>query len=283
VQVQQGCDHRCTFCIIPFARGPSRSTDPARVVAEVRRLAQEGFGEVVLTGVDMTAYGLDLGGPWNLGRLVQTILDEVPELPRLRLSSVDPVEIDEELVAAIAGEERLMPHLHLSVQAGSDLILKRMKRRHLRADVVAITRRLRACRPDMVFGADFIAGFPTETDAMFDETLGLVGEAGLTWLHVFPFSARPGTPAARMPQVAPEVARQRARRLRALGIEQRNEFLAGEVGTTRSVLVERGDGSARSPYFAAVRLETPARPGAIIRAHIGHADLDAGVLVARAA
>ena len=216
VQIQNGCDHRCTFCIIPFGRGPSRSVPAGEVVAQVRRLVEKGYAEIVLTGVDITAYGKDLPGEMTLGKLVRTVLKLVPELPRLRLSSIDSVEADPALLAAIAEEERLMPHLHLSLQAGDDLILKRMKRRHARADSVAASAKtVRRLRPDMVFGADLIAGFPTETDAMFANSLSLVDDCGLTFLHVFPYSARDGTPAARMPQVhgsGDRAARRRAAR-----------------------------------------------------------------------
>ena len=217
VQVQNGCDHRCTFCIIPFGRGPSRSVPMGVVVEQIKRLAGNGFGEIVLTGVDITSYGPDLPGTPSLGTLVQSILRHVPDLPRLRISSIDSIEADQALYDAIASDRRLMPHLHLSLQSGDDLILKRMKRRHSRADALAIVGKLRALRPEMVFGADIIAGFPTEDEAMFENTLNIVAEADLTYLHVFPYSPRPGTPAARMPQVDRGVARERARRLRAAG------------------------------------------------------------------
>ncbi|MGB6344403.1 MAG: tRNA (N(6)-L-threonylcarbamoyladenosine(37)-C(2))-methylthiotransferase MtaB, partial [Xanthobacteraceae bacterium] len=212
VQVQNGCDHRCTFCIIPFGRGNSRSVPMGAVVDDVARLVANGYGEIVLTGVDLTSYGADLPGTPKLGTLVKQILKHVPELKRLRLSSIDSVEADRDLLDALATEARLMPHLHLSLQSGDDLILKRMKRRHLRADAIAFCAGARRLRPDIVFGADLIAGFPTETEAMFGETLDLVEECGLTHLHVFPFSPRPGTPAARMPQVDRSIAKARARR-----------------------------------------------------------------------
>jgi threonylcarbamoyladenosine tRNA methylthiotransferase MtaB len=217
VQIQNGCDHRCTFCVIPFGRGPSRSVPAGEVVAQVRRLSGRGYAEIVLTGVDITAYGKDLPGDMTLGRLVRTVLKLVPELPRLRLSSIDSVEADPALLAAIAEEERLMPHLHLSLQSGDDLTLKRMKRRHARADSVGFCEAVRRARPDMVFGADLIAGFPTETEAMFENSLTLVDECGLTFLHVFPYSAREGTPAARMPQIHGAVIARRAGELRAKG------------------------------------------------------------------
>jgi threonylcarbamoyladenosine tRNA methylthiotransferase MtaB len=238
VQVQNGCDHRCTFCIIPFGRGPSRSVPMGAVVDQVRGLVAQGSREVVLTGVDITAYGGDLPGRPRLGALVRSILRHVPELERLRLSSIDSVEADPDLLDAFADEARLMPHLHLSLQAGDDLILKRMKRRHRRADAVAFCERLRALRPDIVFGADIIAGFPTEDEAMFARSLDIVDACGLTHLHVFPFSARPGTPASRMPQVAREAVKERAKRLRAKGASALGRHLEAAVGTRRRVLVE---------------------------------------------
>jgi threonylcarbamoyladenosine tRNA methylthiotransferase MtaB len=271
VQVQNGCDHRCTFCIIPFGRGNSRSVPADAVIAQVRRLAAHGYGEVVLTGVDMTSYGSDLPGH-GLGRLVKEILRQVPELPRLRLSSIDSVEADRDLLDALAEEPRLMPHLHLSLQAGDDLVLKRMKRRHLRAEAIAFCADVRRLRPDVVFGADIIAGFPTETEAMFARSLDLVDECGLVHLHVFPFSPRPGTPAARMPQVAREVVKERARRLRASGEAAFARHLAAEIGARRQVLMESGD-IGRTEHFTPVRLERPAAPGTIrevaITAHDG--------------
>src|SRR5512140_3400871 len=217
VEVQNGCDHRCTFCIIPFGRGNSRSAAAGEIVEQVRRLAAQGYREVVLTGVDVTSWGADLPGAPTLGQLVARILKLVPELPRLRLSSIDAAEIDPDLLRCLAQEPRLMPYLHLSLQAGDDMILKRMKRRHSRADALKLVADVRAVRPDVAFGADLIAGFPTETDAMFENTLSLVEDAGLSFLHVFPFSPRPGTPAARMPPVARPEVKDRARRLRAVG------------------------------------------------------------------
>ncbi len=251
LQIQQGCDHRCSFCVIPFGRGENRSVPAARLVAEARRLVAAGAREIVLTGVDIGGWGGDLPGRPALGDLVARLLAEVPALPRLRLSSLDPVEIDARLLALFGREARLMPHLHLSVQAGDDIVLKRMKRRHGRADVLAAVARLRALRPGMAFGADLIAGFPTETEAAFQRTLDLVAEAGLTWLHVFPYSARPGTPAARMPQVPMEVRRERAQRLRALGARQAAAFLAAQVGRDATVLVEKG-GQGYTEHFAPV-------------------------------
>jgi len=270
VQVQNGCDHRCTFCIIPYGRGPSRSVPMGAVVAQVRRLVENGYREVVLTGVDITSYGGDLPGAPRLGRLVKQILKHVPELDRLRLSSIDSIEADDDLIDALAGEPRLMPHLHLSLQAGDDLILKRMKRRHARADAVAFCQRVRRLRPDVAFGADLIAGFPTETEAMFARSLALVDDCGLAHLHVFPFSPRPGTPAARMPQVARPVVKERARRLREKGAAALEQRLACEVGARHQVLAENG-GVGRTGQFMAVRLAVPASPGAIIDVTIaGH-------------
>jgi threonylcarbamoyladenosine tRNA methylthiotransferase MtaB len=270
VQVQNGCDHRCTFCIIPYGRGPSRSVPMGAVVAQVRRLVENGYREVVLTGVDITSYGGDLPGAPRLGRLVKQILKHVPELDRLRLSSIDSIEADDHLIDALAEEPRLMPHLHLSLQAGDDLILKRMKRRHARADAVAFCERVRRLRPDVAFGADLIAGFPTETEAMFTRSLALIDDCGLSHLHVFPFSPRPGTPAARMPQVARPVVKERARRLREKGAAALAQRLACEVGARHQVLAESG-GVARTGQFLAVRLPVPASPGAIIDVTIaGH-------------
>ena len=267
VPVQNGCDHRCTFCVIPFGRGNSRSVPAAEVVAQVARIVENGGREVVLTGVDLTAYGRDLGSS-TLGGLVRAILKGVPDLARLRLSSIDSVEADPELVRALAEETRLMPHLHLSLQAGDDLVLKRMKRRHSRADAIRFCAEIRALRPEIVFGADLIAGFPTETAAQFARSLDLVSECGLTHLHVFPYSARPGTPAARMPSVAAEAIRERAATLRAAGEAALVRHLAGEVGRTHRVLAERG-GIGRTEGFTPVRLQ--AEPGTIREVRIaGH-------------
>jgi threonylcarbamoyladenosine tRNA methylthiotransferase MtaB len=270
VQVQNGCDHRCTFCIIPFGRGNSRSVPMGEVVAQVRRLVERGYREAVLTGVDITSYGAGLPGAAKLGRLVKQILKHVPELARLRISSIDSVEADVDLLDAIADEPRLMPHLHLSLQHGDDLILKRMKRRHLRADAIAFTNQVRRLRPDVVFGADIIAGFPTETDAAFARSRALINECGLTHLHVFPYSERPGTPAARMPQVPHAVRKQRARLLRQDGETALKRHLAAEVGAKRRVLVESND-MARTEQFTPVRLATHAEPGTLIDVTIaGH-------------
>ena len=272
VQVQNGCDHRCTFCIIPYGRGNSRSLFVDDVVAQVRRLAGNGYREVVLTGVDITSYGADLPGAPRLGALVKRILRDVSELDRLRLSSIDSVEADADLLDAFANEPRLMPHVHLSLQSGDDLILKRMKRRHRRADAISFCERVRRLRPDVVFGADIIAGFPTETEAMFARSLDLVDGCGLTQLHVFPFSPRPGTPAARMPQVDRAVVKERARRLREKGEIALRDHLDREVGSHRRVLVESRS-IGRTEQFVPVRLAAPLEPGVIldlaIKAHDG--------------
>ncbi len=265
IQVQQGCDHRCTFCIIPYGRGPSRSVPIGAVVEQVQALVKAGYNEVVLSGVDITSFGPDLPGTPTLGQMVRRLLALVPDLPRLRLSSLDCIEIDDDLWRLIENEPRLMPHLHLSLQAGDDMILKRMKRRHSRADAIAFCEKVRRLRPDIVFGADFIAGFPTETEEMFENTLRLVEECGLTWLHVFPYSPRPGTPAARMPQVDGGVRKERAARLRALGAEAEARTLASLVGREVTVLVEKDD-LGRTEHFAEIRLGAPRTPGSILRA-----------------
>jgi threonylcarbamoyladenosine tRNA methylthiotransferase MtaB len=271
VQVQNGCDHRCTFCIIPYGRGNSRSVPMGAVVADVQRLVGNGYCEVVLTGVDITSYGADLPGAPRLGTLVKQILKHVRELKRLRLSSIDSVEADRDLIDAFALDERLMPHLHLSLQSGDDLILKRMKRRHSRKDAIAFCAALRRLRPDMVFGADIIAGFPTETESMFDGSLALVDECGLTHLHVFPFSARSGTPAARMRQLPIAIVKERARRLRTRGAMALRRHLDAEIGAQRRVLVElRGQG--RTEQFTPVKLARPVAPGVIIELRIAAHD-----------
>jgi threonylcarbamoyladenosine tRNA methylthiotransferase MtaB len=257
VQVQNGCDHRCTFCIIPYGRGNSRSLPVADVVAQARRLAENGYREVVLTGVDITSYASEGA---RLGALVKRILKDVPDLARLRLSSIDSVEADADLMDAIAGEPRLMPHLHLSLQAGDDLILKRMKRRHSRADAIAFCKQVRRLRPDVAFGADIIAGFPTEDEGMFARSLDLVDECGLTQLHVFPFSPRPGTPAARMPQVDRALVKDRARRLREKGEAALRRHLDAQVGARVRVLAE-SRGLARTEQFTPVQLATECEPG----------------------
>ncbi|MFL5095861.1 MAG: tRNA (N(6)-L-threonylcarbamoyladenosine(37)-C(2))-methylthiotransferase MtaB [Xanthobacteraceae bacterium] len=270
VQVQNGCDHRCTFCIIPFGRGNSRSVPMGEVVAQVRHLVEHGYREVVLTGVDITSYGTNLPGTPRLGTLVKQILKHVPQLQRLRLSSIDSVEADRDLLDALAGEPRLMPHLHLSLQAGDDLILRRMKRRHLRADAIAFCDSVRRLRPDVVFGGDIIAGFPTESDNMFARSLDLVDECGLTHLHVFPFSPRPGTPATRMPQVPRATIKQRAQRLREKGAIALRRHLETQVGARAPVLIESG-ATGRTEHFTPVRLGRAREPGMIVNlTMVGH-------------
>ena len=269
VQVQNGCDHRCTFCIIPYGRGNSRSVGMGEVVGQVRRLVENGYREIVLTGVDITSYGTDLPGEPKLGTLVEKILKLVPDLERLRLSSIDSIEADPALMRAIAEEDRLMPHFHLSLQAGDNMILKRMKRRHSREDTIAFCEEVRRHRPDVVFGADIIAGFPTETDEMFENSLRIVEDCGLTHLHVFPFSPRKGTPAARMPQVERAIVKERAARLREAGQAALLRHLAGEVGHTRRILVER-EGLGRTEQFTETELAF-GTPGTIVTARIsGH-------------
>jgi len=267
VGIQNGCDHRCTFCIIPFARGPSRSVAPAAIIEELRGLLEQGYREAVLTGVDLTAYGADVPGSPKLGGLVRHILKSLPELSRLRLSSIDSIEADADLFRAFAEEERLMPHVHLSLQSGDDIILKRMKRRHLSADAVAFCSRLRQLRPDVVFGAYVIAGFPTESDAMFENTFRHVDACGLTYLHVFPFSSRPGTPAARMPQLAASLIAERAAALRAKARTLLADFLSREVGELRSVLTERG-GRGHTQHHAPVRFIGPVAAKELLTARI---------------
>src|SRR5262249_12890601 len=269
VQVQNGCDHRCTFCIIPYGRGNSRSVPMGAVVDQVRTLAERGHAEIVMTGVDLTSYGADLPGAPKLGHLVKQILRHVPDLKRLRISSIDSIEADRDLLDAIADNERLMPHLHLSLQSGDDLILKRMKRRHLRTDAVEFCAQVRRLRPDVAFGADIIAGFPTETDEMFSRSLELVEECGLTFLHVFPYSPRPGTPAARMPQVAAGAIKERAKRLRKAGEAALQRRLASEVGASRDVLIESAT-QGRTEHFVPVAISS-AMPGTVRRMAItGH-------------
>jgi threonylcarbamoyladenosine tRNA methylthiotransferase MtaB len=267
LQVQNGCDHRCTFCIIPYGRGNSRSVGMGAVVEEARRLVAAGFNEIVLSGVDLTAYGADLPGSPTLGGLVARIFKHVPDLARLRLSSIDSIEVDAVLLDLIADEPRLMPHFHLSVQSGDNMILKRMRRRHTREDTIRFCDLLRRLRPDVAFGADLIAGFPTETDEMFENTLALIDEAGLSYLHVFPFSARNGTPAARMPQLPGATVKQRARVLRKKGEEALAGRLATLVGTEQELLVEKA-GLGRTRCFASVAFEGDAQAGNLIRARI---------------
>ncbi|HET9414152.1 MAG TPA: tRNA (N(6)-L-threonylcarbamoyladenosine(37)-C(2))-methylthiotransferase MtaB [Pseudolabrys sp.] len=272
VQVQNGCDHRCTFCIIPYGRGNSRSLAIDDVVLQAQRLTANGYREIVLTGVDITSYGADLHGAPRLGILVKRVLGDVPDLARLRLSSIDSIEADPDLLDAIANEPRLMPHLHLSLQSGDDLILKRMKRRHTRADAISFCKEVRRLRPDVVFGADIIAGFPTETEGMFSGSLDLIDECDLTQLHVFPFSPRPGTPAARMPQVDRADVKERARRLREKGEAALRGHLDREVGRRRRVLTE-SKSLGRTEQFMPVRLAAPIEPGVMLdvtmKAHDG--------------
>lgn len=263
VQVQNGCDHRCTFCIIPFGRGNSRSVPAGVVVDQIKRLVDTGYQEVVLTGVDMTSWGADLPGSPKLGDLVMRVLKLIPDLPRLRISSIDSIEVDENLMQAIATEPRLMPHLHLSLQHGDDLILKRMKRRHLRDDAIAFTENALKLRPEMTFGADIIAGFPTETDAAFENSLKLVEDCNLTWLHVFPYSVRPSTPAARMPQVNGALIKSRAAELRAAGDVAVARHLNAQIGATHQVLMENPT-MGRTTQFAEVTFAQPQVEGAIV-------------------
>ena len=265
IQVQNGCDHRCTFCIIPYGRGNSRSVPIGVIVDQVRALVTAGYKEIVMSGVDITSYGPDLPGSPTLGQMIRRVLALVPELPRLRLSSLDPVEIDDDLWRLIAEEPRFMPHLHLSLQAGDDLILKRMKRRHLRDDVIQMAARARGYRPDIGFGADIIAGFPTETEEMFQRSLDIVEECGLTFLHVFPYSEREGTPAARMPSVDTAVRKERAARLRNLGEKQVQKFLNQNINKDVHIIVEK-DNFARAENFALIKLGTHAEPGDLLAA-----------------
>ncbi len=269
VQVQNGCDHRCTFCIIPFGRGPSRSVPAGEVVAQIRRLVEAGYAEVVLTGVDLTSYGPDLPGEMTLGKLLRMVLKHVPDLKRLRLSSIDQVEVDQELMNTIADEPRLMPHLHLSMQAGDDLTLKRMKRRHLAADAARFCKEVRRLRPDVAFGADLIAGFPTETEAMFQGSMRIIDDCGLTFLHVFPYSPRQGTPAARMPQVPRQVVKERAARLREKGDIALDAYLRSQLGREVELMMER-DGIGRTPQFAEVEVVSGGghSPASVISARI---------------
>lgn len=253
IQVQNGCDHRCTFCIIPFGRGNSRSVPIGDIVNQTRMLVESGYQEIVITGVDITAYGADLPGQPKLGEMIRRLLALVPDIQRLRISSIDSVEVDDDLLMLVENEPRLMPHFHLSLQAGDDLILKRMKRRHLRDDAIRMCEEFRKRRPDVVFGADFIAGFPTETEEMFQNTLKIVEECNLTYLHVFPYSKRPGTPAERMPQVASDLIKDRAKRLRELGSKKELEFLNAQVGVNAHVLVE-SDTLGRTEHFCPVDL-----------------------------
>ncbi len=262
IQVQNGCDHRCTFCIIPYGRGNSRSVPVGVIAEQVRALVAAGYNEIVLTGVDVTSYGADLPGQPALGQMIRRVLALVPELPRLRLSSLDPVEIDDDLWRLIAEEPRLMPHLHMSLQAGDDMILKRMKRRHLRQDAINMCEKARGYRGDIVFGADIIAGFPTETEEMFLNTLNIIEECDLTFLHIFPYSEREGTPAARMPQVPVPVRKERAARLREAGARQLDIFLMSKINKESQIIVEK-DNFGRSEHFAPVLVDQSLPPGSL--------------------
>lgn len=267
IEVQQGCDHRCTFCIIPFGRGPNRSVSIGEIVDRVKNLVERGYKEVVLTGVDVTSYGPDLPGKPTFGQMVRRVLSNVPELARLRLSSLDPAAIDADLLEVITRESRLMPHFHLSLQSGEDMILKRMKRRHTIADAIALCDKIRMLRPDAVFGADLIAGFPTETDEMFATTLETLDRCGITFAHVFPFSPREGTPAARMPQVPGAIRKQRAARIRALGDAALDDFMASRLNKTVSVLVEKNN-AGHCEHYCPVQLTSAAEAGQIVSAKI---------------
>ncbi|MEK7343340.1 MAG: tRNA (N(6)-L-threonylcarbamoyladenosine(37)-C(2))-methylthiotransferase MtaB [Pseudomonadota bacterium] len=281
LEVQNGCDHRCTFCIIPYGRGNSRSVPAGAVIDKAKELVDAGYREIVLTGVDVTSYGPDLPGSPSLGLLIERILKGVPDLPRLRLSSIDSVEMDDRLFDLLAHEPRMMPHVHLSLQSGDDLILKRMKRRHSRADALAIVQRLKAARPNICIGADIIAGFPTEEEAMFERSLALVEDCDIVHGHIFPYSPREGTPAARMPQVDRATIKTRAARLRAACEERRTRWLASLIGTSQSVLVERSGLTGHAENFAPIRFSTPLPPSTIVRATI--TGLEKGVLLAQEA
>ncbi len=274
VQIQTGCDHRCTFCIIPFGRGNSRSVAAGQLVEHIQGLVETGCNEVVLTGVDVTSYGADLPGAPNLGALVERILHHVPALPRLRLSSVDGVEIDDRLFALLTQEARVMPHVHLSLQSGDDIILKRMKRRHSRAQAIDLVDRLKTARPEIAIGADIIAGFPTEDDAMFANSLDIVAACDIVHGHIFPYSPKVGTPAARMPQVASAMIKARAKALRDRAAERRDAWLCAQIGSTKTILVEKSGRNGHAKDFALVALDTAQRPGAIINAQITAAQND---------
>ena len=277
VQVQNGCNHRCTFCIIPFGRGNSRSVPIGEIVSQTRELVANGYKEIVLTGVDISGYGEDLPGQPTLGQMMRRLLTLVPELPRLRLSSIDAVEVDEDIYSLLAQEPRLMPHIHISLQAGDDMILKRMKRRHNRQDALNFCKKVRELRPDVAFGADIIAGFPTETEEMFVNTLNIVEEAGLSWLHVFPYSARSGTPAAKMPQIAKEIRKERATRLRQEGEKQAEKLLQSMIGKITGAIVEN-ESHARADNFAPIKLLKPMNNGDIVNLTI--LGVENGVLLA---
>ena len=267
VQVQQGCDHRCTFCIIPFGRGNSRSVPIGQIVTQVRRLVENGYVEIVLSGVDISSYGEDLPGHPSLGQMIRRLLAHLPELKRLRISSIDCIEIDDDLKRIIAEEERLMPHLHLSLQSGDNMILKRMKRRHSRQDAVHLCNELRSLRPDIVFGADLIAGFPTETDNMFQKSLALIEDCGLTWLHVFPYSERSGTPAAKMPPIDKTIRKARAASLRDAGAGAARNYLESRIGQIEEVLIEKSN-FGRTAHFAPIHVTGDIMPGKIVMARV---------------
>ncbi len=271
VEIQNGCDHRCTFCIIPYGRGNSRSVPAGQVVDRIRALVDDGFREVVLTGVDVTSYGPDLPGKPTLGQLIERILTHVPALPRLRLSSLDGIEIDDRMLELLTGEARIMPHLHLSLQAGDDMILKRMKRRHSRSDAIALVERLKTARPDIAIGADIIAGFPTESDAMFENSLKLVDECDIVHGHIFPYSARSGTPAARMPQLPGDVIKARAAQLRAAVAERKAGWLRSLTGSTQQVLVEAGRQAGYAENYARIAVTGETRDGSIHQVRIDSA------------
>ena len=267
IQIQNGCDHRCTFCIIPYGRGNSRSVPMGEIVSQVKLLVEQGYHEIVLTGVDVTSYGPDLPGQPTLGQMIRRMLALVPDLKRVRLSSLDPVEIDEDLWRLIGEEPRLMPHLHMSLQAGDDMILKRMKRRHLRDDAIAMAQRARDLRPDIVFGADIIAGFPTEDEAMFENSMKIVEECDLTYLHVFPYSPRPGTPAAKMPQGNAKHRKERAARLRELGKAQEEKLFASHIGREAEIVTEKNN-MGRTEHFIPVHLNTDVKPGELVKVRL---------------
>ena len=267
VQIQNGCDHRCTFCIIPYGRGNSRSVTQEKIIEQIKRLVSNGFKEVVLTGVDLTSWGADLEKQPSLGNLIIQILKMIPDLPRLRISSIDSIEVDDALMEAIANEKRLMAHFHLSLQSGDNMILKRMKRRHLRDDAISFCEKVKKVRPEVTFGADIIAGFPTETNKMFENSLKLVTECDLTWLHIFPYSSRVGTPASRMPQVNGQKIKERAKQLRELGSSQVSKYLTSQVGLKHKILMEN-ETLGRTEQFAEVQFKIPRKPGIIISAKI---------------
>ncbi len=271
IQVQNGCDHRCTFCIIPYGRGNSRSVAVGEIVKQVKKLVSSGYNEIVMTGVDVTSYGADLPGKPTLGQMIRRVLNLVPELPRLRLSSLDPVEIDDDLWWLIENEKRLMPHLHLSLQAGDNMILKRMKRRHLRDDVINVCKKARKLRPDIVFGADMIAGFPTETDEMFENSLKIIDECDLTFLHIFPYSEREGTPAAKMPQLNKNIRKERAAKLRNAGNKKLERIIRNRINKTEQVIVEKGN-IGRTEHFLQVHLDKEASIGSLVKVKITGAE-----------